>query len=151
MSDTELVVRPAVPGDEAGWRRLWADYLAFYDKDLPEDLTADTWRRLVGGQDGFSVDVAERGGTLVGFVHAVPQPGTWSRRPKLYLEDLYVDPTARGAGVGARLIAAVVERARRLGADEVHWITDTDNAVAQRLYDRVATRSAYVRYEIDLR
>lgn len=146
-----VTTRSLAPHDEDRWRQLWAAYLDFYDHPLPPEVTDHTWRRLLGNDDGFAAHVAEtEDGEVVGIVHSVAQPGTWSLTPKVYLEDLFVDASARGGGIGAALIAAVVERANRLGSTEVHWITDRDNVRAQRLYDHVARRSAYLRYEIDV-
>jgi ribosomal protein S18 acetylase RimI-like enzyme len=79
-------------------------------------------------------------------VHA----GTWSTEGRCYLEDLFVEPAARGQGAGRALIEATAARAREEGCDELYWITATDNATARRLYDRVATLSDFVRYEIEL-
>ncbi|MTV24972.1 GNAT family N-acetyltransferase [Nitriliruptoraceae bacterium ZYF776] len=144
-----MTVRPPTPADEPRWRELWGAYLTFYGHPLPEEVTAHTWRRLLGGADGFACHLAvTTDGEVVGFVHSVAQPGTWGLAPKVYLEDLFVDEGVRGGGTGAALIAAVVARARALGSDEVHWITDEGNARARRLYDHVARRSGYVRYEV---
>ena len=40
-------IRDLEAGDEADWRRLWAGYLAFYGTDVPEAVTAATWRHLL--------------------------------------------------------------------------------------------------------
>ena len=65
------------------------------------------------------------------------------------LNDLYVRPERRGAGVAERLIAAAVDVARERGASHVRWFTALDNRRAQRLYERVgAQRSAWFEYEI---
>jgi GNAT superfamily N-acetyltransferase len=144
-------VRDLAPEDEPRWRELWAGYLEFYDHPLPEDVTAATWRRLLAREDGMGGQAAVDGdGRVVGFVHQVVHPGTWSTAPKCYLEDLYVDTDVRGTGAGRALIEATRERARVLGCSEVYWITQSGNATARRLYDQVATLADYVRYEIDL-
>lgn len=141
-------VRAAEPGDEPRWRELWAAYLAFYDAALTEEVTADTWRRVLGGRDGYRCTLATLDAEVVGFVHSVPRVNTWSPAPDLYLEDLFVVPQARGHGVGATLIESVAARARGLGARKVTWETDAANDVAQRLYDRLATRSTQVYYTL---
>ena len=142
-------VRTATPGDEARWRQLWAAYLAFYGETLPDEVTDDTWRRVLGGRDGYRCLLATLDLEVVGFVHSVPRVNTWSTAPDLYLEDLFVAPEARSRGVGAALIEAVAARARELGARKVAWETDAGNATAQRLYDRLATRSTEVHYTLD--
>jgi GNAT superfamily N-acetyltransferase len=144
-------VRDLAPEDEQRWRELWAGYLAFYEHELPEEVTAATWRRLLAGEAGLGALVAvDEEGRVVGIVHRVVHAGTWSRAARCYLEDLFVDPTDRERGVGRALIEATAARARDEGCDELYWITATDNATARRLYDRVAKLSDFVRYEVEL-
>ena len=82
--------------------------------------------------------------------------GSPTRRPGrrgeyCYLEDLFVSPDARGSGAGRALIATV----DGLGAGatacaKVYWLTAETNATARALYDRVATHTGFVHYEIPL-
>ena len=143
---TNVLIRPLRPADEAGWRPLWRGYLEFYDTELPEEVTALTWRRLLDAQEPLFGLVAERSGELAGFAHCVLHRGTWSLTNHCYLEDLYVAPEARGAGLGRELIAAVYREADALGADRVYWLTHETNTTARGLYDRVAQRSGYIHY-----
>ena len=146
-----VLVRDLAARDEPRWRELWAGYLDFYAHPLPEDVTAATWRRLLAREDGMAAQVAEAAdGEVVGFVHRVVHAGTWSIGPRCYLEDLYVTPEVRGTGAGRALIEATRDAAIAAGCAELYWITDEGNAVARRLYDRVATLSPYVRYDVDL-
>jgi GNAT superfamily N-acetyltransferase len=62
------------------------------------------------------------------------------------LQDLFVSPGARGAGVGRRLIEYVYELARGAGCARVHWLTHESNTDAMLLYDRIAERSGFVQY-----
>jgi GNAT superfamily N-acetyltransferase len=65
------------------------------------------------------------------------------------MNDLFVAPAARGQGVGDALIARCLEYTRERGAGKLAWQTAPDNAVAQRLYDRVgATREQWVDYHL---
>jgi ribosomal protein S18 acetylase RimI-like enzyme len=88
---------------------------------------------------------------VVGLAHHVMHPHTWGTGDVCELEDLVVHPDHRGTGVGRALIEALELRARELGCDTVSRVTEGDNEVARRLYDRIGTLSSYVRYEIDLR
>ncbi len=90
------------------------------------------------------------GGALLGFAHYVLHPHTFSSRMVCYLEDLWVDPSARGAGVGRKLIEALIGRSRDGGWRRIYWHTDAENAAARVLYDRVAQLTNYVRYDIVL-
>lgn len=140
-----LVIRPLEARDEAAWRRLWAGYLAFYDSELSEETTASVFARLVAGEPHFAF-VAEKDGAVIGFVHALPHASTWALEGYCYLEDLFVDPGVRGTGAGRALIEAVYAEADRRGLPRVYWHTNTGNATARRLYDRVATLSDFIQY-----
>ena len=96
-------VRALRPEDEADWRRLWSGYLAFYKTELSDDVTDGLFVRLLGGAPHFAF-VAEQDRKVVGFVHALPHATTWSNGDYCYLEDLFVDATARGSGAGRALI-----------------------------------------------
>lgn len=142
-------VRPIKAEDEADWFRLWRAYLDFYKKrDLPEGHSEKLFNSLVAGEPWFAF-VAERQGAVIGVVHALPHPSTWSETGYCYLEDLFVDASARGSGVGRALINAVHDEAKRRGLALVYWQTERDNKTARKLYDKVATLSDFVQYRMD--
>lgn len=140
-----LVIRKLEAKDEAAWRKLWAGYLEFYQSELNEETTAGVFARLVAGEPHFAF-VAESGGAVVGFVHALPHATTWALEGYCYLEDLFVDRCVRGTGAGRALIEAVYAEADRRGLPRVYWHTNTGNKTARRLYDRVATLSDFIQY-----
>lgn len=75
---------------------------------------------------------------------------TWNTGGNVYLQDLFVVPEARGLRIGRRLIAAVTERSKAKGAGVLYWQTEEFNGTARRLYERVAKRAPFVRYNIEL-
>jgi GNAT superfamily N-acetyltransferase len=60
--------------------------------------------------------------------------------------DLFTAEEARGKGVGRALIDSVYGYARKAGSPRVYWQTHETNAVAMRVYDKVAERSGFVVY-----
>lgn len=146
-----IAVRDARPADETDWRRLWAGYLAFYRVELAPEVTSDVWRRILDPAAPLFCRVAADAGRIIGFAVCVMHAGTWSPAPVCYLEDLFVDPAARGAGAGAALIQDLIDRGRRDGWRRLYWHTHADNRTARRLYDRFAAADGFVRYDIDLR
>jgi GNAT superfamily N-acetyltransferase len=90
--------------------------------------------------------VAERDGQLVGLVHFIFHRNTISIPLVCYLQDLYTDESARGAGVGRALIEAVDSAARDAGVEKVYWHTHETNTTARALYDTLADDSGFVVY-----
>ncbi len=138
-------VRPLRQDDQAIWQRLWAEYLKFYETNLKPGDDEKLFARLLQGEPHFAF-VAEADGKMIGFVHAMPHASTWSLDGYCYLEDLFVDKTARGTGAGRALIEAVYAEADRRGLTRVYWHTESGNARARRLYDTLATLSDFVQY-----
>ncbi len=148
MVSAALTVRPVAPGDEEDWRRLWRGYLDFYGARLPETIYARNFARLTDANDeAYRGLLAVDDGAAVGLVHVIFHFHGWKVDPVAYLQDLYVDPLARGAGNGRALIEAVYAMADAAGAPDVYWLTQDFNAPARRLYDRVATVTPFIKYQ----
>lgn len=139
-------VRPARPQDEASWRALYAAYATFYEQDSVDHSLV--WGWIHDPAHEVEALVAERDGVLVGLAHvrafARPLAGSVGG----WLDDLFVDPTARGTGVVDALLDAVRALARQRGWSVVRWVTADDNHRAQAVYDRVATRTTWVTYDM---
>lgn len=108
--------------EEFGWNsdyealvaRILADFHTSFDPARDAAWIADIDDRMVGSiflVRGDTPDVAK-------------------------LRLLYVEPQARGAGVGARLISSCVKRARELGYDRLDLWTNSVLAAARSLYER---------------
>jgi ribosomal protein S18 acetylase RimI-like enzyme len=68
------------------------------------------------------------------------------------MHDLFVAPTARGAGLAERLIEACVERCKQRGAVRLDWQTAAENARAQAVYDRIGgVRGGWLSYSLSTR
>lgn len=142
-----ITIRPLEVADHEAWDTLFRAYIRFYAAQVPEEVIALAWQRLLEQQDGFLALVAtDENGHLVGLAHALFHRSTWSATWYCYLEDLFVDPAARGRGVGRALIEAVYHEADKRGATRTYWATMGDNATARRLYDELATLSPFVQY-----
>lgn len=146
MRDT-IIVRELEPGDHDAWQQLFRAYIEFYAADVPDDVIAATWQRLIAKADGMIGFAAARpDGNVIGIAHVVFHRSTWSKTYYCYLEDLFVAPEARGGGAGRALIEAVYAEADRRQATRTYWATANTNATARQLYDRLATLSPFVQY-----
>jgi GNAT superfamily N-acetyltransferase len=140
-------VRPIRAEDRTDWRRLWRDYLAFYQTSLPEEVYATSFSRLVDPEIGdYRGLLAVRDGRPIGLAHVIFHRHGWQIAPVTYLQDLYVAPEARGSGVARLLMASVYALADASGAPGVYWLTQQSNETARRLYDRVGRVTRFIKY-----
>jgi ribosomal protein S18 acetylase RimI-like enzyme len=140
---------PLRTADHTRWTQLWSEYQRFYEIDLPAEVTRSTWTRIQSGRiHGLGVRDAARepASQLVGIVHFLLHEDTWSKTPACYLQDLYVDPAARGSGHGRTLIQAVAAAAKSAGAQNPYWLTHESNAAARRLYDSLGKNHGFIQY-----
>jgi GNAT superfamily N-acetyltransferase len=144
MSDT--IIRPAAAKDEARWRALWAGYVAFYRAAVSEEATANTWSRILDPDSNVNALVAEVDGHVIGICNYLFHDNTWSTQQICYLQDLFVDPAARGGGAAKKLILACEEKAKEKGAFRLYWQTQEYNAAARSLYDTITPRSSFIVY-----
>jgi GNAT superfamily N-acetyltransferase len=143
-----VTIRPLGPLDFGAWRGLWTGYLTFYRTELPDEVYAATWERLLG--DAYFDPrglIAEQDGEPVGLVHYLFQRHGWRVENVTYLQDLFVKPEVRGRGVGRALIESVYAAADDAGCPSVYWTTEQDNDLARRLYDRVASVTKFIKYQ----
>lgn len=145
-----LQIRKTAPEDEAEWRALWAQYLAFYKVDLSAEVTANTWARAHDPASPMRIRVAVENATILGFAVHLHHPSTWVMGEDCYLEDLFVSPDARGKGVGRALIQDLAALAKANGWHRLYWHTDEGNATARRLYDSFTPSDGHVRYRMKL-
>lgn len=91
-----------------------------------------------------TVLVAEDGGALIAFCTAYLELNSVRFGQRCWVEDLAVDPERRSAGVGATLLSAAKDWARRAGASHLELDSGLARADAHRFYEREgATRQSY--------
>lgn len=116
------MIRPAAPDDVRHILRLVHD-LAEYERAAHEvRATEDDLRRdLFGPDPRVFAHIAEDGGEVQGFALWFLNYSTWTGRHGIYLEDLYVDPAARGLGLGKALLAELARIADERGYGRFEW------------------------------
>jgi GNAT superfamily N-acetyltransferase len=155
MTNPNIQIRLAHPGDFRQWKQLWDGYNAFYGRSgptaLPEEITRLTWSRFFDGHEPMRALVAEQAGELLGLAHYILHRSTILAGPICYLQDLFTAEQARGNGIGRALIDEVYRRAALAQCERVYWHTHETNATARQLYDKVAENSGFVVYRKNLK
>ncbi len=129
-----IEVRQAVFADLEALSTLLDDYRRFYGRSSDTAAARAFLRgRFEHGQSVMFL--AADGVTPAGFTQLYPSFSSVSLARVFILNDLFVAPTHRGAGVGARLLDAAAGYARAMGAVRLSLNTDVENTSAQALYE----------------
>ena len=141
-----IVIRPIGEDEREAWNPLWADYLAFYKTTLTRDVSDLAWTRFHDPDEPIFALGGYVDGKLTGIAHYLFHRSTWATHRYCYLEDLFVADAARGKGLGRALIEAVCAKAEAANASRVYWLTQSNNAQARALYDKVADNLGFIQY-----
>ncbi len=97
--------------------------LAEYERepDAAKATDDDLRAALFGPSPAAFCHVAEDDGEVVGLAVWFLNYSTWTGKHGIYLEDLFVRPSARGTGLGKALLMTLVEIAKERGYGRVEW------------------------------
>ena len=131
------------------WEKLYAGYAAFYRVAQTPEMRATVWGWLNDPSHEVEGLVAlDASGRPIGIAHYRAFARPLAATTGGFLDDLFVAPDARGAGVAQALIDAIVETGRARGWTVIRWITAEDNYRARSAYDRISDRTQWITYEI---
>ena len=87
-------------------------------------------------REDIVVHLAEQGGVAVGFAMVTLRPTPYFLGPLAQLEELYVVPSRRSAGVGSALLESARSYCSAAGAEEMQINVDGPDLGARRFYER---------------
>jgi ribosomal protein S18 acetylase RimI-like enzyme len=147
-------VRPVRAEEFDGWTKLFRGYADFYNWSTSDEHQCQIWS-WIHDEDKVEALVAVRvdeSGNEVGELVGLAHLREWIRplRGSVcgYLDDLYVDPSERGSGVVEALYAEMRRIANERGWAIIRWTTADDNYRARNFYDKVATRTTWITYDM---
>jgi ribosomal protein S18 acetylase RimI-like enzyme len=88
----------------------------------------------------FQALLAEKDGQAIGLCLYFYTFSTWLGTPGVYVQDLVIDPSARGLGIGRSLLAETAAIGRNRGANHLRLIVYDDNTEAQQFYEKIGMR-----------
>jgi len=143
-------IRAARPGDETALLEL-IRALAVYEREpdavettvadltaalFPPDPASARAHAFVAESDEPSADGPALFGLALWFVTF----STWTGRHGIWLEDLFVDPSARGLGAGKALLEELAQECHRRGYPRLDWAVLDWNTPAQGFYRSLGAR-----------
>ncbi|MDR7073534.1 GNAT family N-acetyltransferase [Fictibacillus barbaricus] len=152
---TAIQIRPAVLEDLVPLRKLMFSYIVdFYKSKKPEsDKVEELIQHLLDHHTDGKQFVAEtEDGTLAGFATLYYSFSTTRVKKIAILNDLFVDSSFRGAGLGEELFQYVLAYTKKEGFAYMSWQTAADNKPAQALYSKMGGKNInheWIHYEIE--
>ena len=132
---------------KAEWDVLYAAYAEYYKVEQNQEMRNRTWGWIMEGRINCLMALDEAG-KPVGFAHIREFLRPLSSTVAGYLDDLFVDPNVRGGGVVNLLFGAAKALGQEKNWSVIRWIPRDDNYRARSVYDRVATRTNWVTYDL---
>jgi hypothetical protein len=138
-------IRRAEAGDLDAVLGLIRELADFEKLPGPDDAAAARFKAdFAATPPRYELQVAEEGavpsGKIVAYALYFPTYSTFLARPSLYLEDLYVQPQARGRGVGEALLRRLAAEAHARGCGRFEWTVLDWNVRAQSFYRSMGAR-----------
>ena len=149
---SQIKIRPGIPEDIPFFLEM-IQQLADYEKEpdaveaTPEDLLRDGF----GETPLFSTLVGEIDGVKKGMALYFFTWSTWTGRPSLYLEDLYVDQGSRKNGLGFQLFQRLAQIAVEKNCARFEWAVLDWNELARNFYHNLGAhhKKGWLPYRIE--
>ena len=103
-------------------------------RDRVTSVAGDFVEAMSGDNPAIYVLIAERDQQPLGIAILFLTFSTWRGTRGVYVQDIFVAPDARGAGLGKKMIEAAARWAAAHGADHLRLSVDRDNVAAQAFY-----------------
>jgi GNAT superfamily N-acetyltransferase len=115
-------IRPAMRAD-VPYILAFIRSLAAYERAPEAAIATEADLEQYGFSDNplFFCLIAEHDGRPAGFALYFFNYSTWTGKPGIYLEDLFVEPELRGLGIGKALLLKVAAIAREKGCPRLQW------------------------------
>jgi GNAT superfamily N-acetyltransferase len=137
-----VTLRPATRADAPTILRLIRG-IAEYERLAHEVKATEPLLREhgFGSRRVFHAILAERDGQAVGFALFFFTFSTFTGRPTLYLEDLFVIPAERRGGIGSRLLTRLAQIAVERHCGRMEWSVLDWNTPARDLYFKLGAKA----------
>jgi len=145
-----LTIRPVEAGDYDAWDPLYKGYCDFYGVPTSVEKRRVVFDWLLDDTQVLEGLVAERDGRVVALAHFREMPRPLHGAMMGFLDDLFVDPDARGGKIGDAMFDRLAEICRERDWAVMRWLTQDHNYRARTIYDRIGQKSLLNLYEMNI-
>ena len=138
--------------DRSAWEGLYHGYAEFYKVPMNDKILDTVWGWIHDESNPFFGLIAkDENGKALGLMHCRQMPSPLRGALVGFLDDLFVNPDARGQGV----VGALYDALNTLGEDQgwpfIRWITAEDNYRASAVYDKLADKTRWITYQMTIK
>lgn len=136
----DYTIRTATKSDMPQVLKLIQELAVFEKEEQEVEVTvADLENDGFGAEKKFHCFVADSEVGIIGLALLYPRYSTW-KGPVIHLEDLIVNASYRGSGLGTALLDEVVKYGHSLGVKRISWEVLDWNEAAIKFYESKGAR-----------
>lgn len=137
-----MILRDALPADVEVIHDFIRQLAAYENEpDAVRMTPAELREALFGPKKRAEAVLAVEAEEPLGFAIWFESFNTWTGKPGLYVEDVFVKPQARGQGIGAALFAYLAKLAVARGCQRLEWLVLDWNVSAIGFYKRLGAEA----------
>ena len=137
--------------DREQWEILYCGYAKFYQTSLNKEILDKVWSWIHNKEKKFYALIAkDETDKALGIMHYREMPSPLRGQNVGFLDDLFVHPDYRGKSVVDELFAALRQAAKNRDWKFIRWITADNNYRGRAVYDKLATRTDWLTYEMKI-
>lgn len=129
------------------WADLYRAYAEFYKVSMTEQQLQTAWTWLDGHETELRGIAALLDGEPKGIIHYRRFLRPMAGEVGIFLDDIFVHPSARRSGVGKALLERLEHIAEVQECTVIRWITAEDNRGAQTFYDQFGKKTSWITYD----
>jgi ribosomal protein S18 acetylase RimI-like enzyme len=135
--------------DRGDWELLYHGYAVFYKVPMNDQILDTVWGWIHDdGNPFFGLIAKDASGKALGLMHCRQMPSPLRGALVGFLDDLFVDPAARGQGVVEALYDALNALGKEQGWPFIRWITAENNYRGRAVYDKLSEKTHWVTYQM---
>jgi ribosomal protein S18 acetylase RimI-like enzyme len=131
-----LIIRQATWNDLEALVELFDQYRIFYKQKSNIEGAKEFLEERMKREESV-IFIAYNDQYPVGFTQLYPLFSSVNMHRTWILNDLYVNESVRGKGIGESLLKKAIEFAEETGAKGLSLETGEDNLIAQKLYEKI--------------
>ena len=136
-----LEIREAASADLAIIIQMCIAHAAYEGAEInPNDLSNGDLGSLIFTRDEVICLVAQTERGLMGYATCIEQLATWTARPYLYMDCLFVKEEARGQGIGQAFMTSIQQIMKEKRLKEIQWQTPRSNHTAISFYSKLGAK-----------